>query len=58
MDKNHFGKTPDIVETMKNDFPVLQSILRMGPSKEDPDGMYTGRPMNRNEPPVQDSDDL
>ena len=58
MDKKHHGKTPDIVEMNENDFPILQSILHMGPSKSDPDGMYTGRPMNIHETPVQDSDDL
>lgn len=41
-----------------NQFSVLQSILKMGPSRDDPQGMYTGRPIEPGETPVQDSDDL
>lgn len=43
---------------LANQFQVLQSILKMGPSKEDPQGMYTGKPVNIEEVPVQDNDDL
>ena len=34
---------------------VLQS---QQPSKQDPNGSYTGRPENKGETPVQDADDL
>ena len=45
-------------ENELNQFQVLQSILNMGPSDEDPDGMYTGLPRDEFAVPVQDSDDL
>lgn len=55
-DKKHpHDKIPD---SGLNQFEVLQSILRQGPSEEDPDGMYTGKPVNIYEVPVQDNDDL
>jgi hypothetical protein len=34
---------------------VIQSVK---PSIDDPSGSYTGKPINPNEKPVQDSDDL
>lgn len=36
----------------------LEEILRIAPSPTDPSGSYTGKPMNPDEVPVQDSDDL
>lgn len=36
----------------------LEAILRMGPDPADPQGSYTGRPVNVRETPVQDADDL
>lgn len=41
-----------------NQFNTVQSIINQGPSKDDPNGSYTGKPLNRFEEPVQDSDDL
>lgn len=37
---------------------LLQSMINRVPSKEDPNGSYTGLPLNENEVPVQDVDDL
>ena len=37
---------------------VLQDVLNQTPSKMDPLGSWTGRPMDRDEIPVQDADDL
>lgn len=37
---------------------VLQDVLNQPPSKMDPLGSWTGRPMDRDEIPVQDADDL
>lgn len=34
---------------------IVNSVL---PSNEDPNGSYTGIPLNENEVPVQDADDL
>lgn len=56
-------KEPKNLQSQPNDratnqFAVLQSILKMGPSKDDPQGMYTGKPMDPGEVPVQDGDDL
>lgn len=33
-------------------------VIAAKPSKTDPSGSYTGVPMNRQETPVQDADDL
>lgn len=48
-----------IVQTqnVKND-PKVNAIVNQPPSDTDPSGSYTGRPMNENEKPVQDADDL
>jgi hypothetical protein len=40
----------------KNRVGMVISTLQ--PSKEDPLGSYTGKPVNPNEKPIQDSDDL
>jgi len=37
---------------------LLQSMINRAPSKEDPNGSYTGLPMEPGEVPVQDVDDL
>lgn len=55
--KNYTHKDKN-TKDQTNQFAVLQSILKIGPSKDDPQGMYTGKPMNPGEVPVQDSDDL
>lgn len=38
--------------------PLVQSIVNIPPSKTDPQGSYTGNPLDENERPVQDADDL
>lgn len=38
--------------------PVVESIIHSPPSHTDPQGMYTGKPWNENDEPVQDADDL
>ena len=38
--------------------PVIKSIIHTPPSKTDPNGSYTGRPIDENELPQQDADDL
>lgn len=37
---------------------TVASIVHTPPSKFDPQGMYTGKPMDENEQPKQDEDDL
>ncbi len=37
---------------------ILSSMINPKPSKEDPDGSYTGVPVEYGEKPVQDADDL
>ena len=37
---------------------VKEILESQKPSKNDPDGWYTGRPQNPDEIPVQDADDL
>ncbi len=37
---------------------AVERILAMRPSKTDPYGSYTGRPVDPKEKPVQDADDL
>ena len=38
--------------------PLVNGIVNQPPSREDPMGMYTGNPLDENEVPVQDADDL
>ncbi len=38
--------------------PIVRSIIEQKPSETDPSGSYTGRPVNKNETPTQDADDL
>jgi len=40
------------------DDPVVRDIVMQLPSRTDPNGSYTGRPLNEDEMPVQDADDL
>lgn len=37
---------------------VQAVVSALKPSKDDPNGSYTGKPLDPNEKPVQDSDDL
>ncbi|MEG0691879.1 MAG: hypothetical protein RR444_02230 [Oscillospiraceae bacterium] len=37
---------------------VVNAIVNQPPSKSDPNGSYTGKPLNEYEKPVQDADDL
>lgn len=37
---------------------LLNSMIHPKPSKEDPQGSYTGLPVEEGEVPVQDADDL
>ncbi len=37
---------------------IVNAIINQGPSKNDPNGSYTGKPLDPNEVPVQDADDL
>lgn len=57
--KRKIGNQVEIVQTaaVKND-PLVNSIVNQLPSDSDPSGSYTGRPMNENDIPVQDADDL
>lgn len=38
--------------------PVVREIVMQLPSGTDPNGSYTGKPLNEWERPVQDADDL
>ncbi len=38
--------------------PVVDDIVNQPPSRSDPNGSYTGNPLNSYEVPVQDADDL
>ena len=38
--------------------PLVNAIVNRQPSDTDPQGMYTGLPLNEDERPVQDADDL
>lgn len=40
------------------DDPVVRSIVLQPPSETDPNGSYTGKPLDGSEQPVQDADDL
>lgn len=37
---------------------LVEHMIAIPPSRTDPNGSYTGRPMNKYEVPVQDADDL
>lgn len=51
--EKHPSKTPK-----KPMSETVASIIYTPPSKFDPQGMYTGKPMDENEQPKQDEDDL
>lgn len=57
--KRKEGNQVEIVQTqsVKND-PLVNDIVNQPPSDSDPNGSYTGRPMNENDTPTQDADDL
>lgn len=38
--------------------PTVRAIVLQLPSGTDPNGSYTGKPLNETEKPVQDADDL
>lgn len=38
--------------------PIVQEIISIPPSQTDPNGSYTGRPLDKTQIPVQDADDL
>ncbi len=38
--------------------PIVNAIVNAQPSAADPNGSYTGRPLNPKETPLQDADDL
>ncbi|MCI8361167.1 MAG: hypothetical protein HFE86_07520 [Clostridiales bacterium] len=42
----------------KNKKSPVEEIIRIAPSQTDPQGSYTGKPLDPGEVPVQDSDDL
>lgn len=42
----------------KNKKNPVEEIIHISPSKTDPQGSYTGKPLDPDEVPVQDSDDL
>ncbi len=54
-EKKNVQATPD---APRNQFDALQRILNQGPSRDDPNGSYTGKPENQYDIPVQDADDL
>ncbi|MFZ2539954.1 MAG: hypothetical protein WAX04_13825 [Oscillospiraceae bacterium] len=37
---------------------IVNAIINQAPSPNDPNGSYTGKPLNPYEVPVQDQDDL
>ena len=37
---------------------AVEQIVNLPPSATDPNGSYTGKPMDESEVPVQDADDL
>ena len=37
---------------------LVEHMIAIPPSRTDPNGSYTARPMNKYEVPVQDADDL
>lgn len=51
-------RTPK-TQSKRADFPAcVDAILSTPPSDTDPNGSYTGRPLDPNTVPVQDVDDL
>ncbi len=54
----HMEKKASQKKSVLKQSSVLNSIVHPKPSKEDPNGMYTGLPVEYGEIPVQDADDL
>ncbi|MEG0571321.1 MAG: hypothetical protein RR497_06725 [Oscillospiraceae bacterium] len=50
-------KKNKVFGNVQNSAKVTQ-IVNQAPSKTDPNGSYTGIPLDKNEQPVQDADDL
>jgi hypothetical protein len=56
MPRNIESMSPrDMTEVMKKS---REMIAGFGSPDTDPNGSYTGKPVNKNEKPVQDADDL
>ena len=51
-------KKPPQKKSVLKQSQILHSIVHPTPSKEDPNGSYTGIPVEYGEVPVQDADDL
>lgn len=61
--KLRFPRDPDnhlkiVQHRAQGNSPLVNEIVNQPPSREDPMGMYTGNPLDENEVPVQDADDL
>lgn len=57
--KRKQGNQVKIVQTKSvGNCEAVNRIVNQLPSDCDPNGSYTGRPLNENEIPVQDADDL
>ena len=54
-EKNHIKVKQKKVVTNS---AVVNAIINQPPSKSDPNGSYTGKPLNEYEVPIQDADDL
>ncbi len=52
------NQIPSQTAALKIRNAVVRAIVRQKPSKTDPNGSYTGRPLDETERPVQDADDL
>lgn len=50
-------KPKKLKKKVQND-PLVVEMSTRAPQKSDPFGSYTGQPINPNETPVQDADDL
>lgn len=47
-----------MLKKQKDGSEIVNSILSSGQSVTDPQGSWTGKPMDEDEVPVQDADDL
>lgn len=58
--KNMYGGQPDEISARAKDRVnrVVERMIATPPSRTDPNGSYTGKPMEVGEIPVQDADDL
>lgn len=53
MKKNNKKNTKSVMDN-----PIIKNLINQQPDKNDPFGSYTGIPINKNEKPIQDVDDL